>query len=110
MKTFYIEGKNVVSIPSFYIEINRLLMQNETWQLGESLDALNDVLYSGFSAIANHKKILFIWNNSQISRVNLGLQTTRTYLETKLNNTMYNKKLIQKQLDELVQGTGSTYF
>jgi hypothetical protein len=34
-----LEGKNIHDIPSFYQEINRDFMQNEDWELGESLDA-----------------------------------------------------------------------
>lgn len=40
--TFVIEGAAVRDIPSLYDELNRVLMEGEVWQLGESLDALDE--------------------------------------------------------------------
>lgn len=60
-----LEGKNIHDIPSFYKEINRVFMQNEDWELGESLDAFNDRLYGGFGILKGLSNIQLIWNSSK---------------------------------------------
>ncbi|WP_221887917.1 hypothetical protein [Chitinophaga polysaccharea] len=47
-KQIIINGDVIIDIPSFYREINRVFMSGENWQLGNSLDAFNDLLYGGF--------------------------------------------------------------
>ena len=39
-----IDGSRVHGIPSLYAELNRVFMPDEPWTLGESLDALDDLL------------------------------------------------------------------
>jgi len=39
-----IDGANIRDIASFYDEINRVFMVGEDWQLGASLDGLDDML------------------------------------------------------------------
>ncbi|MBP2483340.1 RNAse (barnase) inhibitor barstar [Stenotrophomonas sp. PvP093] len=49
-----IEGCTIHDIPSLYAEINRVFMAGEDWQLGPSLDALDDLLHGvhGVSAMS----------------------------------------------------------
>jgi len=46
-----INGKNITDIGSFYEEVNSLFMQGENWNIGESLDAFDDLLYGGFGIL-----------------------------------------------------------
>ncbi|RYE19280.1 MAG: hypothetical protein EOP45_12880 [Sphingobacteriaceae bacterium] len=62
-KRLVIEGDRIFDIPSFYAEINRVLMLDEDWQIGHSLDALNDLLYGGFGEIKQNESDLL--NNKE---------------------------------------------
>ena len=43
MLTMRLDGRRVHDIASFYDEINRVFMTGVDWQLGPSLDALDDM-------------------------------------------------------------------
>lgn len=106
-----IEGKNIHDIPSFYIEINRVFMYNEDWDIGESLDAFNDLLHGGFGISKPGKPIQILWRDSEHSRQALGYQATKEYYITKLlPGSPFNKKYFNDKLQELEAGTGQTYF
>lgn len=45
-RTIEIDGTTIHGIPSLYAELNRVFMPDEEWTLGESLDALDDLLYA----------------------------------------------------------------
>lgn len=110
-KTLTIAGGSITSIPSFYAEINRVFMADEDWALGESLDALNDVLHGGFGAIAGREAVTLVWRDVDASRSALGLETTRAFLRAKLEQPgVFNVELIGRQLDALERGMGKTYF
>lgn len=110
-KTLTIDGGRIADLPSFYAEINRVFMADEDWALGESLDALDDVLYGGYGVIAGREPITLIWRDMDASRTALGLETTRAYLRAKLERPdVYNAELIGRQLDALERGIGRTYF
>ena len=106
-----IEGKNIQDIPSFYKEINRVFMQNEDWELGESLDAFDDLLFGGFGMLKGMPNIQLIWNNSTLCSHTLGYDTTRAYYLKKLApGTPFSKSYHQRKLTELEAGNGQTYF
>ena len=110
-----LEGSRVTDITSFYDEVNRVFMRDETWQLGESLDALNDLLYGGFGLMANRDEagdsLTVIWRDHQVSREALGLEATRAWYEQKLARPgTFDVSGIQRRLDDLLAGTGPTYF
>ena len=42
-----LRGTVITDIASLYDELNPGFMQSEDWQLGQSLDALDDLLYGG---------------------------------------------------------------
>ncbi|MFL9582618.1 ribonuclease inhibitor [Stenotrophomonas sp. AB1(2024)] len=106
-----LEGGAVRYIPSFYAEINRLFMADADWQLGHSLDALNDMLYGGYGVLAGHAGATLIWRDIEYSRNALGVETTRAWLQAKLDgNERFNRPLIAGQLQALDAGKGPTFF
>lgn len=111
MTTFTIHGETIVDIPSFYDEINRVFMQGVDWQLGNSLDAFNDLLYGGVGAIGHKEPVQLTWLNMEQSREALGYETTRNYYLAKLApDSPFNKTHFAAQLAALEAGTGKTYF
>lgn len=50
-----LRGSTVSDIASFYGEVNRVFMADEEWQLGHSLDALDDMLYGPASYGSAHQ-------------------------------------------------------
>ncbi len=106
-----LEGENFHDIDTFYEEINRLVMEDEDWELGSSLDAFNDLLYGGYGILQGYEELKIIWLNSEKSRGDLGLETTLAYYNQKLKlPNIFNKELIQKKINELESGNGLTYF
>nr|WP_280139238.1 barstar family protein [Sphingomonas gellani] len=105
------QGGAIRDIPSFYEEINRVFMSAEDWSLGQSLDALDDMLRGGYGAIEGREPVRLIWRDMEHSRAALGTETTRAYLTAKLDQPgRYNMATIGRQLAELEGGTGQTYF
>lgn len=111
MKTITIDGNNIHDIPSFYDEINRVFMENEDWQLGESLDALNDLFYGAYGAIRNKENIRLVWKQFEQNRKALGVELTKAYYREKLKSPdVFNAELANKKLSKLESGKGQTYF
>ena len=109
MATYRIEVAQIHGIDDFYAELNRLVMTGEDWQLGSSLDGLNDLLYGGIGALVGDEHPQFVWADHDRSRTALGTDATRAWLTAKLTGP-FNHELIQQQLDDLDAGTGKTYF
>lgn len=105
-----IDGSNIHDIPSFYDEINRVFMADETWKLGASLDALDDLLYGGYGAARGHDTVVLTWLDMDRSRTALGVSATRAYYLEKLGKPQFNQTLLRAQLEALETGTGKTYF
>lgn len=106
-----IDGRAITDIASLYREINRVFMAGEDWQLGPSLDALDDLLYGAYGALAGHPGATVVWRDSDHSRRALGLETTRAWLQDKLRQpASFNAETIGQQLDALQRGEGQTYF
>ncbi len=82
-----IEGSAINDIASLYAEINRVFMVGEAWQLGPSLDALDDLLRGGYGALAGQAQVTLIWRDIAHSRTALGMEATRQWLQAKLDNT-----------------------
>lgn len=111
VKQIEIEGNAINDITSFYEEINRVFMVGESWRIGHSLDAFNDLLYGGYGALQGAQSVELLWHNMDHSQKALGYQTTRLYYLDKLSpGSPYNKKLFKEKLDALEAGTGETYF
>lgn len=76
-RILHIEGASINDIASLYVEINRVFMADEDWQLGASLDALDDLLHGGYGALAGHAIATVVWRDIAHSRDALGRETTR---------------------------------
>src|SRR5690606_709325 len=108
---FIINGAAITDIPSLYVEVNRVFMKNVDWQLGQSLDAFNDLLYGGFGAIDACIKNEIIWLDANQSKSALGFQTTIAYYQNKLSpGSPFNKELFLEKIEELKAGNGKTYY
>lgn len=106
-----IQGSSIRGIASFYTEINRLFMADEEWQIAESLDALDDLLYGGFGAAKGATALELIWLDMEISRLSLGYEETRRYYLEKLRpGSPFNKALFSEKLKALETSEGKTYF
>lgn len=88
-----------------------MLMIGEEWELGQSLDAFNDLLYGGFGVISRDEPIILTWSGFEHSREALGTEATRQYLLDKVQpGSPFNKALFKEKLEKLEQGSGETYF
>ncbi len=111
MKTLTLNGAHIHDIPSFYGEVNAVFMANESWQLAQSLDAFNDLLYGGFGALAGNEPATLVWLDAELSRKALGHEATRRYYLDKLAQPeRFNSAHFQRQLEALENASGKTYF
>ncbi len=86
-------------------------MHEEDWKLGESLDALSDMLYGGYGAIEGNEEVHLIWKDFEKNRTDLGWELTRNYYRSKLKYpSVCNVCFIKQKLAELENSTGKTYF
>jgi RNAse (barnase) inhibitor barstar len=110
-KIITINASNFSNLPSFYEEMNRLFMKDAGWELGHSLDALNDILYGGFGVFEPGEQVLVLWHNATKSKKDLGIEETRKNYQMKIDvGYPYNVKLFEDKLAELENGTGQTLF
>lgn len=108
---FVIEGAAITGISAFYAEINRVFMAGEDWQLGPSLDALNDMLYGGYGALSGGGPATIEWRDMPLSRAALGRDATCAFLKARLaERPMFNGSPIVSLLADLDGGVGKTYF
>ena len=106
-----IQGNHIHHISSFYEELNRVFMAGENWQLGESLDAFNDLLYGNFGCLSTNTAVTLVWENIAASEKALGYEATRNYYLQKLKpGSTFNQKHFQEKLRLLDSGQGQTYF
>lgn len=111
MKNIIIEGKHITDIETFYKEINRVFMQNEDWDISQSLDAFNDLLYGGFGEIKGNEPLQLIWKNFEENKNQLGFNATKSFYEGKLKAPeTYNIDFVREKIKELESGKGLTYF
>ncbi len=110
-RTFVLEGRRINGIPSFYGELNRVLMPNEEWMLGESLDALDDLLYGGIGELNGVDEPVIILRDHGHAKSALGVEATRAYYLGKIAHPeMFHVERFVTALAELDAGTGRTYF
>ncbi|SFW59286.1 Barstar (barnase inhibitor) [Sinomicrobium oceani] len=111
IKNIDIQGRHIHDIPSFYEEINRVFMAGEDWKIGESLDALDDILYGGTGKISGNEPVKLTWYDFDKSRLALGMDTTVTWYREKLRYPeKFNSTLIRERLTALENGQGQTFF
>ncbi|WP_431804885.1 barstar family protein [Microbacterium sp. bgisy203] len=109
--TFVLDGTRIQSIATFYDEVNRVLMSGEDWTLGPSLDALDDLLYGGFGALADVEHPVIVVRESARVRAALGATATREYYAEKLAHPeTFHVERFTTALAELDAGNGQTYF
>lgn len=109
--TLTIDGSAIHDIPSLYAELNRVLMPDEDWTLGESLDALDDLLYGGFGVLDGSAPVSISWQDHDSARTALGVETTLAYYEAKLARPeVYSVTSAGSAIAALRAGTGPTYF
>jgi len=109
-RTLIVDGNNIHDIPSFYDEINRVFMAGESWKLGVSLDALDDLLYGGYGAAQGCDAVTLVWLHTDKTRSALGVDATRAHYRSKLGQPAFNQARLHVQLAELDAGSGPTYF
>ena len=106
-----LNGTAITDIAGLYAELNRVFMVGEDWQLGVSLDALDDLLYGGYGALQGAGKVTVIWQESAISRAALGHAATRAFYQAKLDAPgRFDTARIAQDLAALERGEGPTYF
>ena len=111
MADYVIEGSRIGGIPDLYAELNRLFMAGEDWRLGESLDALNDLLYGGYGALHGVDRPRVVWTDHEASRRALGRHATAEYYREKLRHpATFSRAVFEARLAALEAGTGPTYF
>lgn len=111
MTTFTIEGAAIRDIASLYAELNRVFMGDEDWRLGQSLDALDDLLYGGFGALFGADDVRVVWRDHDVARRALGRDATVTYYREKLTRPdVFDHSHFQRKLDEVEARGGQTYF
>jgi len=110
-KEIQIDGAKIQDLTSLYNEFNDKLMPNEDWELGESLDALDDLLYGGFGEINGNEAIRLVWTDFERMKEFFGYDFTLNFYQNKLKYPeIFNKDLIKNSIDELQNGNGKTYF
>jgi len=110
-KRICINGSNISDKESLYQEINRVFMANEDWNIGESLDALNDLFYGGFGLTSGNEPIELTWKNFDHNKELFGFDFTMEFYQEKLKlPEVFSNKIIQQNIRELENGKGLTYF
>lgn len=110
-KEITIDGTRIFDKKSLYEEINRQFMKNESWQLGESLDAFDDLLYGGFGEIKEQEEVRLIWENFEENKKLFGFDFTLNFYNEKLKDPeRFDSKGIESKIDKLKKGEGQTYF
>ncbi|MFE7407065.1 DUF2087 domain-containing protein [Isoptericola sp. NPDC057559] len=108
-RTLHLDGRRVVSVATFYDELNRVFMAGEDWDLGPSLDALDDLLHGGFGAAHGADRVTVVWHAFDRSRDALGFAATRAYYLAKLGDPRFDAALFRGRLADLEAGRGRTY-
>ncbi len=72
--TYVIDGNKASTWPQLVNSINAFIPQSE-WQ-GNSLDALDDILYGGYGT---PDRFTIVWKASETSREALGYEATKAY-------------------------------
>lgn len=105
--TFLLKASKFDNMEGFYTHIYALMDWQEDWIPAHNLDALNDVLYSGFST----GPVTLIWEDAAKSQRELGVSATQHFYQAKINQgEPYNTSWAQQQLAALLSGEGQTLY
>lgn len=111
MTHYRIEGAAVHGIADLYEQLNRELMADQDWTMGQSLDALHDILYRVAGESRAGDPAVILWTDHAHSRKALGFEETQRWLQDKLSTPRsFHQQRIQSELDDLRNGIGKTYF
>lgn len=103
---FFLNAYKFNDLKGFYEEIYSLMNLYEDWKPSHNLDALNDMLYSGFGENA-----VLVWLNSEKSRKDLGKEATIEFYRNKINQGKpFNVEWAKSKLTEIEIGKGQTLF
>lgn len=110
-KTIILDGSHFSDLAGFYEAAKRLFTSGLDWEMGHSLDTLNDILYGGFGVFAPGEKVRIIWKNAEKSREDLGYAATAAWYQAKLlQPSVWNVPLFEQKLAELEAGGGQVLF
>ncbi|MFD2825544.1 barstar family protein [Leeuwenhoekiella polynyae] len=119
-KVYTLNAARFNSLEGFYIDLYQVMPFLPNWKPTHNLDALNDVLYSGFG---KHPVVL-IWKHAHKSKQDLGFEATRDFYQSKLprgiepfggaNKTdirnPYNIQWVHNKITALENDQGETLF
>ena len=77
MTGYRIDGEDVGGIADLYEQFNREFMRDEDWEMGASLDALNDVLHRLDTESRDGDQAVVVWHDHARSREVLGFEATQ---------------------------------
>ena len=107
IKKVIIDGDQFTDMDGFYSYIYSLMALYPDWYPGYNLDALNDMLYSGFGT----EEVRLIWKNAQKSMNELGIIATKEFYQKKIDHgAPYNVEWATEKIRELERGEGETLF
>jgi RNAse (barnase) inhibitor barstar len=106
-ETIYLQGSQFHDLEGFYQVFYQSIEWKEDWAPAHNLDALNDVLYNCLPKQTTN----LIWENSQKSAADLGVESTQEFYRRKIEQgSPYNITWAKEQLDKLEAGNGQTLF
>lgn len=106
-KVYKFNAARFDTLTGFYTALYRVIPFLPDYKPAYNLDALHDVLYSGFG---KHPVVL-IWKHAHKSRQDLGIQTTRDFYQIKIDiGKPYNIQWANKKITALENGKGETLF
>lgn len=108
--TFRIEGSRIDGIATLYDELNRVFMADEDWRLGESLDALDDLLYGGYGALLDATDVTVVIADHEHARAALGRDATIAWQRAKTTRAGFDTVAAERTLAELEAGGGRLYW
>jgi RNAse (barnase) inhibitor barstar len=85
-KTIIINGTNFLDLEGFYLEIDKVLTKDLTWETGHNYDAFNDLLRGGFGVYEYGESVKIIWKGFAESKNRLGNEVVEKLLEVIANN------------------------
>lgn len=111
MKKIEIDGGRFNNLKEFYDEVERCLTDGLDWEIGQNLDALDDVLQGGFGIHDYKEEIELTWLNSERSKLKLGFAETVKYIQMKLGNCHpTNRQEVREDLELAKNEKGETLF
>ena len=107
VRKIIIDADKFADMEGFYTYIYSLMTLYPDWYPGHNLDALNDMLYSGFGT----GKVKLILKNAQKSSDEFGINATTEFYQKKIDHgAPYNIDWAKEKIRALERGEGETLF